>query len=80
MPMIDFKYGGFVRGATVNEAYDKDGNKVDVSKMSVFQLVMLLNKGELTIELEPHLSDHTECEINMEDYTASRYRDRSIDG
>jgi PIN domain nuclease of toxin-antitoxin system len=74
MPMIDLYFRGFVRGATVNKACDQDGNEVDVSRMSEYELAAKINEGKLIIELAPHLSEHVECQIEVFDCTASRYR------
>lgn len=74
MPMIDFYFNGWVRGATITEALDQDGNKVDVTNMTPYDLAIKLSSGELKIvELAPYLSDHVRCEINTVDFTASRY-------
>ena len=75
MPMLDFYFNGWVRGVTINEALDQNGNKIDVSTMTPYELAIKLSCGELKIvELAPYLSDHITCEINTVDFTASRYR------
>jgi len=74
--MIDFRFDGWIRGATINKAFDKDGNEVDVSNLTVYELAHKLDYGELTIDFAPYLSDHVEAEINVAGFVPSRYRPR----
>lgn len=51
MPKIDFNVRGRISGLEVKEAYDKDGNKVDVSDMCARILALKLDYEELFIEI-----------------------------
>lgn len=76
MPMVDFKFSGVIRGATVNLVYDKDGNVVDVSQMTPYELAHHLDKGTYTIEIGNHIQDCVEREVKNEEFVASRFRPR----
>lgn len=76
MPMVDFKFSGVIRGAVVNEVYDKDGNKVDVSHMTPYELAHHLDKGTYTIEIGNYVQDCVEREVKTEEFVASRFRPR----
>ena len=72
--MVDFNFSGRFGGVNVKEAYDKDGQKVDVTNLTVYELALCLNRGDLTINLGQCLEDHAECEVTMKGFTPSRPR------
>jgi hypothetical protein len=74
MPMVDFNFGGRFSGVTVKEAYDRQGKKVDVTNLTDYELALSLNRGDLTINLTQCLEDHVECQVDMQGFTASRFR------
>lgn len=77
MPMVDFSFFGRFGGVTVNEAYDREGKKVDVTGLTVHELALALNQGELTIDLAHALADHVECQVTLQGFCASRFRPRN---
>ncbi len=79
MPMVDFYFNGWIRGAEVKEAFDREGNKVDVTNLTVYELALALNRGELTIDLKDYIDNHVEANINLTGFNASRYRPRDDD-
>lgn len=76
MPMVDFYFNGWIRGAEVTEALDAAGNKVNVTNLTVYELALALNRGELTIDLKPYIDNHVEAKIDLNSFNASRYRPR----
>lgn len=80
MPLIDLEINGFIRGVDIKEAFDRDGKKVDVTNLTVFQLTDALHKGDLTITFPQVLSDALEVDARLFGFAASRYRDRERDG
>ena len=76
MPMVDFKFSGTISGAVVNEVFDKDGNIVNVSHLTCYELAHHLDNGTYTIEIAPYMLDCVEREVNTEGFVASRFRPR----
>jgi hypothetical protein len=74
MPMIDFSFLGRFEGVTVKEAYDREGQKVDVTNLTVYELALALNDGDLTIDLAQAMADHIECAVTMQGFRASRFK------
>ena len=75
--MVDFTFFGQFSGVKVNEAYDCEGKKVDVTNLTHYELALALNRGELTIDLAQALADHIECGVTMQGFCASRFRKNS---
>lgn len=72
MPKIDFCFSGWVRGASVTTATDKDGNLLDVSGMPAKELVQKLKDGVLFISLGDYLyNNNSDVDIEMFDWSES---------
>jgi hypothetical protein len=68
MPLIDFCFQGWVRGAPVETAVGKSGEEINVSKMSSKELCDKLKAGELYIRLGDYLYDSHKASIEIHDY------------
>lgn len=73
MPKIDFCFQGWVRGANIHTATNKEGKEVDVSWMSEERLAQRLNEETLTISLGDHLYKSRDAEIEIFDFAAANY-------
>jgi hypothetical protein len=49
MPKLDLEVEGRIDELNLTEAIDKDGNKVDVSTMSSYELALKINSRELNV-------------------------------
>jgi hypothetical protein len=76
MPMVDFNFSGVIRGADVHVVIDKDGNPVNVTHLTPYELAHHLDKGTYTIELGDYIRDCIEQEVKTEEFLASRFRPR----
>jgi hypothetical protein len=70
-PVIDFCFSGWVRGATITEANNADGETVDVSTMPAEELAEKLECGELFIALGNYLYASRKNEIEIFDFEAN---------
>ncbi len=71
MSKIDLCFSGWIRGVTVEKAYDVMGNPIDVSGMSATELTDKLKAGELLVSLGDLLYNGDSEEIELFDYNAS---------
>ena len=77
MPIIDFNFSGYVRGAVITRANSAVGEEVDVRGMSAPELIRKLEAGDLFISLGDYLYSGDNAEIEMTDYemASGRYPD-----
>lgn len=73
MPKINFEVRGKIRGADVQWALDKNGDAIDVSNISVFDLLEKLEKGELKLDPYTFLHGKNDGE-NIQAYLFERDR------
>ena len=66
---IDFCFSGWVRGANIRWATDKDHKEIDISNMPAQELASKLQSGELHISLGDYLYErHDDVEIELFDF------------
>ena len=70
---FDFYYQGWVRGAEIEHFYNDKDEEVDISGLTVEQVSIKLNEGELRVKFEPHLPEYVEEEHYLKNFVRSRY-------
>jgi hypothetical protein len=80
--LVDVEIRGRIDGVEIKEAFDKDGNKVDISKMTLYEFCWALNDGSIVVAI-PDLFEKGKSRdtlIVLSGFYPSRYRDKTKDG